>query len=182
VAFAFSVFSRIPVVQESSSLLGLSPEWNQTPKHQSLSWRLLDDHFESTFFDHGDKLEIRCRGKHFLPATMPVAADSLVCVANALHCVRQPQDRRGHPQIFEPHKLILTGTATIPRRATKIFQALSVKVNGGAEMGAVDVADSRIKLLSLAQDSIELCVGELQPSHVRTGCPAIAVRLGLVGY
>lgn len=50
--FAVLIFGRVAVMEHPSSLLVLTPEGYQTPKHPVASGQLLHDHLEAALFEH----------------------------------------------------------------------------------------------------------------------------------
>jgi hypothetical protein len=100
---------------------------------------------------------------------MPMPSNQFGAVPNALHRVRQPQDGRRHPEVFEPHELIMPGAAAIPRLAPEMFQALAIELDIGAEIGAADKADRWVKLLRFSQDLVKFFIREFQPGHFKSG-------------
>ncbi|TAL05009.1 MAG: hypothetical protein EPO07_04320 [Verrucomicrobia bacterium] len=121
--------------------------------------------FEPATLGHSHEF-IKGRGrKDFLPAAMPMPANALVAVPDALDGAGKLQDRRHNPKVFEPHELIAAGTATIPDFAAQMFQTLVVELNVRAEIGTTDAMKGMVKLLRVPQDSVELCVCEFQAGH-----------------
>ena len=96
---------------------------------------------------------------------MSVPADAFVSVADALHRVGKAQDRRCHPEMLEPHELIVARAPAIPGFAAQVFQTGGVELDFSPEIGTADVADGRVKLLRSMQDIIEFFISKFEPGH-----------------